>query len=145
MNINDAFPSKYLKATDLNNKTIKVTIRAVIEENVNQKLQPVLYFQGKDKGMVLNKTNAMTIAQMFGPDTDGWQGGNIEVFSAFVDYQGKQVQGLRVRIPAQAPAAAPRQAPPARQPVPAEADNGPGSGGYDNGFDDDVPFAPEWR
>lgn len=134
MNINDAFPSKYLKATDLNNKTIKVTIRAVIEENVNQKLQPVLYFQGKDKGMVLNKTNAMTIAQMFGPDTDGWQGGNIEVFSAFVDYQGKQVQGLRVRIPAQTPAAAPRQAPPARQPVPAEADN------YDNGLDDDIPF-----
>lgn len=136
MNINDAFPSKYLKATDLNNKTIKVTIRAVIEENVNQKLQPVLYFQGKDKGMVLNKTNAMTIAQMFGPDTDGWQGGNIEVFPAFVDYQGKQVLGLRVRIPAQAPAAAPRPAAPApaRQPVPAEADN------YDNGLDDDIPF-----
>lgn len=148
MDINNSFPSNYLKAADLQNKTVKLTIRTVIEEKMGSDIRPVLYFQGKDKGMVLNKTNAMTIAQMFGPETDNWQGGDIEVFPAFVDYQGKQVQGLRVRMPVRQvqPAQgsnnnwqAPQNAP-ARQPVPADA-----GGGYDNGFDDDIPFAPEWR
>lgn len=141
MDINSSFPSNYLKAADLQNKTVKLTIRTVIEEKMGSDIRPVLYFQGKDKGMVLNKTNAMTIAQMFGPETDNWNGGTIEVFPAFVDYQGKQVQGLRVRMPVQqqAPAARPAAAP-ARQPAPADA-----GGGYDNGFDDDIPFAPEWR
>lgn len=141
MDINNSFPSNYLKAADLQNKTVKLTIRTVIEEKMGSDIRPVLYFQGKDKGMVLNKTNAMTIAQMFGPETDNWNGGTIEVFPAFVDYQGKQVQGLRVRMPVQqqAPAARPAAAPP-RQPAPADA-----GGGYDNGFDDDIPFAPEWR
>jgi len=141
MDINNSFPSNYYKAADLQNKTVKLTIRTVIEEKMGSDIRPVLYFQGKDKGMVLNKTNAMTIAQMFGPETDNWNGGTIEVFPAFVDYQGKQVQGLRVRMPVQqqAPAARPAAAPP-RQPAPADA-----GGGYDNGFDDDIPFAPEWR
>ena len=141
MDINNSFPSNYLKAADLQNKTVKLTIRTVIEEKMGSDIRPVLYFQGKDKGMVLNKTNAMTIAMMFGPETDNWTGGTIEVFPAFVDYQGKQVQGLRVRMPVQqqAPAARPAAAPP-RQPAPADA-----GGGYDNGFDDDIPFAPEWR
>jgi len=136
MDINNSFPSNYLKAADLQNRTIKATIRTVIEEKMGSDIRPVLYFQGKDKGMVLNKTNAMTIAQMFGPETDAWAGGVVEIFPAFVDYQGKQVQGLRIRVPMQAPAAAPRPAAlaPARQPVPAEADN------YDNGLDDDIPF-----
>ena len=137
MDINNSFPSNYLKAADLQNKTVKLTIRTVIEEKMGSDIRPVLYFQGKDKGMVLNKTNAMTIAQMFGPETDNWNGGTIEVFPAFVDYQGKQVQGLRVRMPVQqqAPAARPAAAPP-RQPAPADA-----GGGYDNGFDDDdIPF-----
>lgn len=140
MDINNSFPSNYLKAADLQNKTIKATIRTVIEEKMGSDIRPVLYFQGKEKGMVLNKTNAMTIAQAFGPETENWAGGIIEIFPAFVDYQGKQVQGLRVRMPVQQVASQqPRQAP-ARQPEPADA-----GGGYDNGFDDDIPFAPEWR
>ena len=142
-NINEAFPSKFLKASDLQGRTVTVVIERVEFEPVGQdrQMKPVVYFEGKDKGMVLNKTNAMTIAQMFGPETDNWNGGTIEVFPAFVDYQGKQVQGLRVRMPVQqqAPAARPAAAPP-RQPAPADA-----GGGYDNGFDDDIPFAPEWR
>jgi len=135
MDINNSFPSNYLKAADLQNRTIKATIRTVIEEKMGSDIRPVLYFQGKDKGMVLNKTNAMTIAQMFGPETDAWAGGVVEIFPAFVDYQGKQVQGLRIRVPMQAPAVAPqRQHAPAHQPAPVAADN------YDNGLDDDIPF-----
>jgi len=136
MDINNSFPSNYLKAADLQNKTVKLTIRTVIEEKMGSDIRPVLYFQGKDKGMVLNKTNAMTIAQMFGPETDNWQGGVIEVFPAFVDYQGKQVQGLRIRMPVQQIAPQSRPAAPVRQPEPVAA-----GAGYDNGFDDpDIPF-----
>lgn len=142
VNVNSLYPSNYLKAPDLMGKTAKLKVRAVIMEKIGSDIKPVLYFQGKEKGMVLNKTNGMTIAQAYGPDTDAWIGGDIEIFSAYVDFQGKQVEGLRVRVPQRGagvnvmPNARDRamasQAPHANPPAPTEA--------YDNGFDDSVPF-----
>ncbi len=62
MNINEAFPSKYLKASDLDGKNVTVTIKSAELEEIGfdkeQKL--VLSFVGTDKSMVLNKTNATT-------------------------------------------------------------------------------------
>lgn len=127
-NINTLYPSNYLKAADLNGATARVTIRNVVVEKIGTDTKPVLYFQGKEKGMVLNKTNANTIAMLFGPETDGWSGGQIEIFSAYVDFQGRQVEALRVRAPQ-------RVTPPrngARQPQQQHPQ-------YDNGFDDTPP------
>ena len=63
----------------------------------NKKL--ILYFEGKDRGLVLNKTNANNIANAYGDDTDDWIGKQIVLFEAMVDFQGRTVPAIRVRMP----------------------------------------------
>jgi arabinogalactan endo-1,4-beta-galactosidase len=142
VNINTLYPSQYLKAADLQGKAVTVAIKAVIMEKIGSDVKPVLYFQNKEKGMVLNKTNGMTIAQAYGPDTENWTGGSIVVFPAYVDFQGKQVEGLRVRIPERgAQAVAPvRVAPNARDRAMAAQAPVAEAPPYDDGLDDEIPF-----
>jgi hypothetical protein len=72
MNINEAFPSKYLKASDLQGGTVTVKIDRVEMEMMGDDRKMVVYFQGKQKGLVTNKTNANNIAALYGDDTDDW-------------------------------------------------------------------------
>jgi hypothetical protein len=77
MNIDSAFPSNYLKASDLGDAQPVVTIDRVELEAVgrDKEMKPVLYFRGKEKGIVLNKTNSNKIASLVGSrDTDHWRG-----------------------------------------------------------------------
>ena len=100
MNIKDAFPGSYLKAADLGGKRIGVTIDRVELENIGSDNKPVLYFQGKDKGLVLNKTNSNMISEIIGSDeTDEWSGHRVALYSTKVDYQGKRVDAIRVTHP----------------------------------------------
>ena len=100
MNINEAFPSKYLKASDLQGHNISVTIGNVVTEDIGKGEEKlIIYFQGKQKGIVLNKTNANNIAAVYGPETEDWVGQPIVIFEAMVDFQGKTVPALRVRAP----------------------------------------------
>ena len=108
-NVNNMFPSKWLRASDLQGKEPTVTIERMTMEDVEQgkDAQPVLHFAGKDKGLVLNKTNAMNVATIYGPETDAWIGKNIQLFTTFVDFQGRSVEAIRVKPvqPNAAPAA----------------------------------------
>jgi len=103
MHIDAAFPSKYLKGVDLNGKTVRVTIdRVEIEEVGDGDRKPVMYFQGKDKGLALNRINADTISSAYGHETDDWTGKLVELyFDPNVYYGPKKVGGLRVRVPRQ--------------------------------------------
>ncbi len=125
MNLNEVFPSKYVKAADLKGEEVNVVISDVTMELLGDDRKLVLRFQGRNKGMVCNKTNAQRIAHLYGQDTDGWIGKEIVLASEMVDYQGKTMEGLRVRKPA------PKAAPKAKQPAP-PAD--------DAMADDDIPF-----
>lgn len=98
MNINDAFPSKFLKAGDLEGEVI-VTMRHVENDTIGDDTKPVLYFDGWDKGLVLNKTNAMNIAQIYGPETSGWLGKSMTMTTAWVDFQGRSVESIRLYPP----------------------------------------------
>ena len=97
--VSEAFPGKYLKAADLNNRTVKATIEKVEFEEIGQdkRRKPVLYFKGAEKGIVLNKTNATEIAAANGDEMDTWAGKEIELFSQMVPYQGQNVAAIRVR------------------------------------------------
>jgi len=100
MKISNAFPSEYLRAADLNGRNVMVVIdRTEMAELGGGDHKPVLYFKGKDKGLVLNKTNANNIATVYGDDTDDWEGKDIVLFTAMVDFQGKTVEAIRVRAP----------------------------------------------
>ncbi len=97
--VNEAFPSNYLKAADLNNRTIKVKIDKVVFEEIgqNKDKKPIVYFDKVKKGLVLNKTNAVEIATMHGDQMEGWTGKEIELFSMMVPFQGQNVPAIRVR------------------------------------------------
>ena len=106
-NINNLFPSKWLKAQDLGGKEVTVTIANMVMEDVEQGKgpQPVLHFHGKEKGLVLNKTNAMLIAHTYGPDTDAWVGKAVILHVEPVQFQGRVVDAIRCKASA-APATA---------------------------------------
>lgn len=98
MNINDAFPSKWLKAADLKGGQPTVTVADVRYEDIGDDgNKPVIYFDGKEKGVVLNKTNATNIAQAYGEDTDAWRGKKVILFTTWVDFNGKSVEAIRIR------------------------------------------------
>lgn len=101
-NYNDAFPSRYIKASDLQGKAPIVTIDHVSLEEVGREKDQrwVVYFIGKEKGLVCNKTNARTISTIANsPDTDEWGGVAIQLFVAQVDFAGDTVEAIRVRMP----------------------------------------------
>lgn len=117
MRIDEQFPSTYLKAADLQGRTARVVIdRVDIEEISGGERKPVLYFQDKDKGLVLNKTNSNNISGAYGYETEDWHGKSLELFEMMVDFQGRSVPAIRVRAPRNGPA--PRQPAP-RAPEPA--------------------------
>lgn len=100
VNINNVFDSDYLKATDLNDKPHLVTITNVEFETMRDNKQKLLVsFKEFDKGLLLNLTNANNIAAFAGPETDGWIGRQIVLFTAWVDFQGKSTEAIRVRAP----------------------------------------------
>ncbi len=113
MNINDAFPSKYLKAGDLPEEgSQQFTIEAVRMEDIGKEKEskPVIYFAGDSKGLVCNKTNARTIAKALGSeDFDDWIGKSIHLWRAEVEFQGEMVEAIRVKI--KPPSKMPRSVP----------------------------------
>lgn len=99
MHIDEAFPGKYAKASDLKGREVTVTITAVEFENINAagERKLVAYFRGKQKGLIINKTNANRIAFQHGPRTEDWIGKNIVLYTEFTDFQGKPVEAIRVK------------------------------------------------
>jgi hypothetical protein len=118
MNINDAFPSTFLKAYDLKGASPTVTIDRVEFQQVRAgrtgtvETKPIVYFTGKGKGLLLNKTNARAILAIAGSAiTEDWKGVAITLY-ATIDTFGQQRHDV-IRIKAPAAAAAP-----ARRPMP---------------------------
>ena len=99
MDINQAFPSKYLSAADLQGRPAMVRMGDVTKEVLDREEKLILSLQGKKKQMVLNKTNAMKIAELHGNETNDWYDKIIEIYAAEVDFQGRSVDAIRVRAP----------------------------------------------
>lgn len=99
MKMSEEFPSKYLKAADLQGREVRVTMANVEREKIGEDSKPVLYFKGKEKGVVLNKTNATTIGDAYGDDSDDWYDQPLILFSVMVDFQGKVGPAIRCRVP----------------------------------------------
>jgi len=106
MRASDAFPSKYLKSSDVKAKTKIATISSLEKEAVgqNKEQKPVLYFEGDVKPMVVNRTNFEELEAAFG-DSDEWPGHKVEIYCAPTSYQGKRVDGIRLKpiVPKPAP------------------------------------------
>ena len=99
---------KYLKGAELGKAAVRVVIQRVTEERMTKDddaegdEKMVLYFVGKDKGVVLSaKTNIEMVAYICGTyDTQQWTGHEVEMFfDPTVSFGGKRVGGIRFRAP----------------------------------------------
>lgn len=117
MRIDKLYPSKFLKAADLNGKQVTVTISKLVMEEMGfgseKESKPCLYFEKATKSLVLNRTNAMTISKLYGLESDLWTGKRITLIAVNVRAFGQMHETVRVKdsIPP-APAAAAAQAAP---------------------------------
>lgn len=97
MRSGDVFKGAFLKADDLAGRTVKVTIEDVRMEDIGEDRRAVAHFVGKDKGLVLNKTNWNVLEEVCdSKDSDDWAGWTITLYVTKVDYQGKRVPAIRV-------------------------------------------------
>ena len=98
--VTEMFGGSFLKADDLQGKRVTVTIAECKQELLRgehgEEEKWILSFKGKEKKLVLNKTNANAIAQQLGDNSDDWYGQEIKLYATMVDFQGRQVSAIRV-------------------------------------------------
>ncbi len=98
MDINAVFSGDTLKAADLQGREIPVIVSSVEMKKFDNGNKLVLKFEGKNKTLVCNKTNAKRIASMYGGDTDKWIGKEIVLYTDQVEFQGDLVDAIRIKI-----------------------------------------------
>lgn len=100
VSINDVYQSNYLSASDLQGKEPVVTITGAEMKSMNDgQAKLCIFVNNKQKGIILNKTNARAIGTLYGEETDRWIGKRIKLVTVWTDFQGKPVQAIRVIPP----------------------------------------------
>jgi hypothetical protein len=96
------YGSKYLSAADLKGQrprcTIgKVEVAELKEKDGSTRRKFVVYFEGEDKALVVNKTNATKLAMAFGKDNAEWVGARVELYSEMTSLgkEGVRLQPLK--------------------------------------------------
>lgn len=92
----------FIFAFDLNGKEVTVTISRVEAGTLNgssgrKAKKPIVYFEGKEKGLALNATNCKTVAKLYGNYTEKWIGKQITIYPTTTDMAGETVECIRVR------------------------------------------------
>ena len=86
MKFQNLFPSKYLSAVDLDSMEQPVfTVLSLRTEEIQNpegaiEKKPVLRFKDTGKGLILNRTNAETIAGLYGSEVESWIGKRLFLF-----------------------------------------------------------------
>jgi len=77
----ELYPGRFLKAGELGDKPVTLTICSVdtdlLESDAGKKVKGVLSFERTEKQLALNKTNGICLREMFGRKLDGWIGKRI--------------------------------------------------------------------
>jgi hypothetical protein len=96
------YDSEFLYAFDLDGKDVTVIIERaeaglLVGSGGRKTKKPIVYFEGKTKGLALCKTNARTIAALYGNDTDKWKGQKITLFPTTTQFGPDTVECVRIR------------------------------------------------
>jgi hypothetical protein len=95
--VTQMYPSAYLKSADVPKRGQTLIIERLVQEELNSgETKWALYFQGEKRALILNKTNALNIAEKLGDDTARWVGKPVALQVVKVSFQGKLVDGIRV-------------------------------------------------
>jgi hypothetical protein len=133
--ISEMYPSKYLRASDLDGDTVATILHVELREVDEGQSKPTIEFREKHlRPLVCNRTNASAIAKALGSeDTDDWIGKRITLYPTQTEYKGETVDCVRVRI--KPPAAKSQAAKPAARDHqrPLEHDMPAGDPGWENG------------
>src|SRR5262245_30329936 len=101
LEFDDLYGSKYFSAPDLKGERLRLKIGKVEAAELREKTggtkwKWIVYFDGQEKALVLNKTNATELAKVFGKKSANWIGQFVELFSAPTSYgEGVRVRPLR--------------------------------------------------
>ena len=106
--IRSFFDLNYVAAFELKGKDATVTIARVEQGKMpvigtsRSEKKPVVYFNGSDRGLALNKTNARSIVALYGNKTEAWVGKRVTLFPTTTQFGGQTVECIRIRpkIPA---------------------------------------------
>lgn len=120
-----AFPSDYLSAPELKGKDCIITIQAILKEQVQmsdggKQSKLIMRIVGTPKKLVVNKTNADSIAQLYGTKAELWAGKRITIYPTTCMAFGDMVECIRVREVEPPPANGQAAKPAASKPEPAE-------------------------
>jgi hypothetical protein len=131
VDLETCYGSKYLSATDLGKRKIKAKIVKIRKEELKQnsgatRKKFILYFDAADKAMVLNATNKQILVEALGTKPADWLGTQVGILAEPVQFAGKTVMGLRLRVLDK-----PFAAPPVAEPIPVAAAAE---------FNDEIPF-----
>ena len=90
---------EYFSASDLHSETLhrkigKVDVIELKEKDGSTKRKFAVYFEGVEKALLLNKTNATKLAAAFGKDRSKWIGMEVELYA---EMTGLGKEGVRVR------------------------------------------------
>jgi hypothetical protein len=96
------YDSDYLYAFHLQGKDATVTIAKVAAgeltgEGGRKAKKPIVWFEGKEKPLALNKTNGKIVATMYGTDTTKWIGQAITLYPTTTNFGGETKDCIRVR------------------------------------------------
>jgi hypothetical protein len=111
MHVDLLFPSKYIKAADLMDKPegAPLTISRIEKETLkmqdgSEEEKWVVHFdewssqpEDKRKRLVLNKTNAISIATVHGNETDEWKGKKITLYATTCMAFGSRQDCIRIQ------------------------------------------------
>ena len=104
------YGSKYFSVPDLKGqrprRTIgKVEVAELKEKDGTTKRKRILYLEGEDKPLVLNKTNAIKLAMAFGKESSEWINARVELYPEMTSLgkEGVRLQPLKTVAKAATP------------------------------------------
>lgn len=104
MDVRTLYDKEFLYAYDLQGKDVTVTIAKVtggtlVGTSGKKNKKPVLHFQGKEKGLACNITNARTIASLYGSfKSEDWIGKRITLYPTTTTFGAQTgLECIRVR------------------------------------------------
>lgn len=92
----------FIYAFDLAGKDVHVKIAKVVAGELTaaggrKSKKPLVYFDGKEKPLALNATNAKTIATLYGNYVEKWIGKWITLYPTTTEMAGETCEAIRVR------------------------------------------------
>ena len=111
--LDEAYGSRFLGVVDVGDRKIRTKILRIKKEEVKDrdtgrmKKKVLIFFDGIDKGLVLNVTNKNILVDALGKAPAGWLNATVGILvDPNVGFAGKKTGGVRLRVLLPPPAAA---------------------------------------